>query len=645
MHLGNRLGRSTVDDQALLAAQRGVLLALALSVPILFDPHTANTFNVPKLTALVVGASAILVLAGVSLITSRLRARGADKPVALIRTRIPMFELAVAAVLSWTLVATVTSLEPSVSVLRFGGSYDGLTVTAALAVVALATRHTYSARHVPALLGALYSGGALSILYGLVQLHDRLLGGSWDPVHWGRLDFPNIFSTFGNPNHFGGFLAIVLPLGVAVFTSSRRRVVRALVVIVTIAGGIELAQTASRGAWLAAAAGGAVLGLAASRKGHRHRHRRFALIGAIALMVVVVGALGLSGQRFIGSKIHHLTSIGASSSVGIRMATWQTGARIAYAHPWTGTGPDTFQDVFPTYETARFAQIAVPEAVPNGAHNVFVDRFSDEGIPGLAAFVGLLGVAASLGRRAWRRGLADRAITASVLASLTAWVVQASFDVGQVGLLFSFWLLIGILAVLARTDGVGITAGENPTPIRNRLSTSTSVGVTVAVVALVTALAGPLTLPFRADRAFATALCQDNGRCSPALSAPGGRSAILANFESAVALAPWDPVYRTALATDQLRIALGLRRGSAASRRLIANAVSGYRKATGLAPRDALVLDDYARALLDAGEFGDKSMVASRHMAVTVLRRATELAPHDVRIMTDLRVAQTPVPS
>ena len=110
----------------------------------------------------------------------------------------------------------------------------------------------------------------------------------------------------------------------------------------------------------------------------------------------------------------------------------------------------------------------------NGAHDIFMNVLADQGFVGLALFLAILCVIALRCVGAWRRFRATeraenidaaakerarslRVTLGVVSASITAYLVQAMFNVQQVGLSFTFWLLVGLLAVLSRAAGVPAT--------------------------------------------------------------------------------------------------------------------------------------------------------------------------------------------
>lgn len=469
----------------------GVLVFLALAVPVVFDPHTSEVFNIPKYTVLVVGA---LILAATYIVEVVQHGR--------IGGVVSDLNCLLAVFLLWDLLSALAGVDVRLSLLGAYGSYDGFFAAATFAVVAVvaARQAVRSARHVIVVL-ALGAGGLVS-LYGLIQVHDRLFPRShWDPVTWTRIPVSNVFSTLGNPNHLAGFLSVVLPSVVVLAvhtprpgtapsgsavsspqasstTVARRSIrmhlgTRVAACVICVAMLIDLVQTGARGGWIAALLGTGVTGvvLLPELRGRLGR----VLLPAAAVVAAAVAAVAIDGRKLLGTKFHHLFAGGGSSSVHQRLMLWQTGLTIAAHHPVAGTGPDTFSVVFPRYEPAAWSKLIGSILVANGAHNLFVNTIADQGFVGLlvlvsiVAFVSWLAVSASRRLRSASSAASQsdeggsgtgfdrrevRFLVAAVSGGLAAYLVQAMFDTQQIAVEFCFWLLLGILVSLASAAGI-----------------------------------------------------------------------------------------------------------------------------------------------------------------------------------------------
>src|SRR6478609_8174518 len=131
------------------------VVAAAALVPIAYTQALADPFSLPKAT--VWWIAAILALAGVAAEACSLRAW----PIPRLRASIPL-----AVLVGWTVLATVLSPQPLVSLLGQYGRYDGLASLLCGAVIALAMV-VFAGRdpeRLASMAWAVLVGGAISLL-------------------------------------------------------------------------------------------------------------------------------------------------------------------------------------------------------------------------------------------------------------------------------------------------------------------------------------------------------------------------------------------------------------------------------------------------------------------------------------------------
>jgi O-antigen ligase len=564
--------------EPLRAVRAAALVVLSAGVPVVFDPHSADVFNLPKYTVVAIGA---LALAGLWVIAS---VHHREAP----RWRNGL-QWVVGAVVAWNAISALAGVDTRVSLLGNYGSYDGLYSAAAFGVIMMTAAEALDAADVRKVLGALaFCGGAVVVVYGLIQLPDTEAHGvNWDFIKWHLGSFSTqIFSTFGNPNHLGGFLAMVLPAVVVLGLGAKQWPGRVAAAVLGLAVLTELARTAARGAWLGAIA--ALLVLALLLAPELRRRPALTLGGAGAVLGAAVVGLVAFGHRFLSVSLSSLFQTGGTSTVQQRAEIWRAAVHIAVAHPFTGTGPDTFALMYPRYQSSTWVKDFGPNYLVNGAHDIFMNILADQGFIGLLLFLALLTFAGLRVAGAWRRlrsterdesvdpaeqerARSTRTSLAIVGASIVAYVVQAVFNVQQVGLTFVFWALVGLLGALALDAGVPDTfrpasliapeGAEEQTrggpPMGKKLSPTmyrpargrrqgrdywpTAVAALVVLAAVVLLSFGG-DAPYRADHdywAAAKSIAPNPNSSAPTLIG----QAYFADMHNAISLNPWEPTY------------------------------------------------------------------------------------------------------
>jgi len=248
--------------------------------------------------------------------------------------------------------------------------------------------------------------------------------------------------TYINPNHFAGFLEMLLPLGIAYTIVGRMkpalRILLGYSSVVIVAGiGISL----SRGGWIATGLSLILFFLILLF------HRGFRLPAAVALLVIGLGVACFAPRSSAIQQRAEITAKELRSTEYTRYRLWLPALELWKESPWLGIGPGHFD--------TRFTSVRPQEiqAKPDRTHNDYLNTLVDWGIVGLVLVLGALAVIAFGVVKAWRHvgGLAPD--LGNRRSNRFAFVLGASF--GLVALLFhsatDFNMHIPANAILAVT--------------------------------------------------------------------------------------------------------------------------------------------------------------------------------------------------
>lgn len=365
---------------ALGLAVAGSLLAVS--------PMQAAMYSIPKLVAL--SAGVLLAWAALAFKGAPGRSTPLDRPLAVC-----------AAVLLASFAAS------SDHFLSFVGRYQmyslGLLPLALLAAFYYATVRSGQPEAPRPLLRLCAAVGAVMGLHALIQATGV------EPLAYMPSKFPDgrAVGTLGNPAYLGACLAGLFPLslGLALDKEGEDRVLGALGSLGAAAG---MFASGSRGAFLGAAAGAAVLLWLSGRLRAPGSRRVWA--AGLALLLLAGAAATVRLRR-------------ASASDSARLAMWRSALGAVRSRPWLGSGPDTFEALLRRSRTDDFIRALGPTAGQANAHNDILQALSTTGLAGLAAYLWLAWALAVL---AWRsRGDPYRAAAAGCL---TALFVQAKVN-------------------------------------------------------------------------------------------------------------------------------------------------------------------------------------------------------------------------
>lgn len=236
----------------------------------------------------------------------------------------------------------------------------------------------------------------------------------------------------GDPNYFTASVLVLLPFAFYVITERKVRWERLFCLVAVALTLWAVMLSASRGGFFGLLA--AVLYLIARS---RRRGRNLIAVG-ILLAVAMALAPDTPVQRLL-----HPTG-GDRQSTQNRLITWRAGLRMFAAHPLTGVGLDNFKAELP-----RFTPPGTD--IDFLAHNTYVEMAATLGLPGVLAFLALLGFTFFSLRRSRREARRSGAewvyLTAAGLEAGLAGFAVAIFFLSA-AFLKLLWFAVFISAVL-----------------------------------------------------------------------------------------------------------------------------------------------------------------------------------------------------
>jgi putative inorganic carbon (HCO3(-)) transporter len=275
---------------------------------------------------------------------------------------------------------------------------------------------------------------------------------------------PDMQSAGVNPNQLAGVLTLYVPFAVTLVIALR--IIRkpsiphllalagtALALFLTV---VILLLTQSRAGWIGGTAGLLALG---TLWGLRSRRRWTRLAGAALPLVALASVAALLlclGPYRVGEILSDSPSntpveevVGKISITG-RVEIWSRALYTVQYFPFTGCGLGTFRRVVPNL----YPLFLIPPDIDIAhAHNIFLQTALDLGLPGLIAYLALLGIAVATCWRCTRHG--DRLVRATALglpAGLVGLHVYGLADALALGSKpgLAFWFILGLIAALPR---------------------------------------------------------------------------------------------------------------------------------------------------------------------------------------------------
>lgn len=252
----------------------------------------------------------------------------------------------------------------------------------------LILRTSLGEKEIPWVIGGLLLAGLVEGLVGVYQFFTR--AGPEHFVVMGR--FMRAYGHFMQPNPFGGYMGLVVPLalalGLGLFSDGeipwRLRLGLALSCLsLALLTGMALVMSWSRGAWLGATAAVACVVMLVDK--------RIALaLGILALALILLVRLPL--QPFLArfqeltiwpgrEDLRTIEITDENYAVVERLAHWDAAIRMWGDHLWFGVGIGNYEPVYSAYALPRW-----PEPLGH-AHNYYLNIAAETGLLGLGAYL------------------------------------------------------------------------------------------------------------------------------------------------------------------------------------------------------------------------------------------------------------------
>ena len=230
-------------------------------------------------------------------------------------------------------------------------------------------------------------GADLSFLLFTHQLNNSCWTDQFKPAE-------RMFSTLGQPNWLGAYLAICFFIGLYFVVShifgkeKENRWKKALPAVYLLFNFVGIIFTGSRSALLAVIISVIVFSIFFIARFYRHNKKLIRTFGFIMIVFLVLGvAFTLSRIR---SSTHNLTGP-INDSFAIRRIVWRGAWALGLRYPLFGTGVETFAYAYYFVRPIEHNLTSEWDFLYNKAHNEYLNYLATTGFVGLTAYLLLIG--------------------------------------------------------------------------------------------------------------------------------------------------------------------------------------------------------------------------------------------------------------
>ena len=372
-----------------------LIAAVIFIIPLFFEIHSYDQFEMPKLTLLRIFTIAILLMwAGKIIHTGRINYSPTPLDVPLVLWS------------AMNIICTFASVSPYLS---FRGKYENFAGSLSnLNYVVLYFAVSQNIKDKKQIYGvniALLFSCFLLTIYSLMQYFGM------DFIKWNAASViqGRYFASMGNPNFLGAIMIMMVPAEIAFFVISwknKKPLYSLLIFILFIMTYMALFGTQSRGPFLGFVFSFLFLmgyGIYAAYKelkkesfeAHATARSILSALGVkyrawlvgFVILILLAGTLSLTFGRDATKRIFDSISNIKGSLQLSRLHIWEPALKIIEAKPLLGTGVDSFKTVFPQYEGVNFAQIDGANVSSRTAHNELLNIAATMGLTSLGIYL------------------------------------------------------------------------------------------------------------------------------------------------------------------------------------------------------------------------------------------------------------------
>jgi O-antigen ligase len=285
-------------------------------------------------------------------------------------------------------------------------------------------------------------------IYGILQhyLVDFL---PRSPVNYGTT---RSYAFFDNPNFFGSYLTLVLMLMMTGYLTAKERNPFYFYLTPISISFIALLFSATRSGWVGVFCGILFVTFFVILK-RKHLWKKWAVLLLTLTVLTVSINIVENGSYFerLNSVFTDSKKILTAKSTGhegsYRMIIWKKSLPLVKDYFWLGSGPDTFNYVFPEdKEKKKF----FGEMIVDKAHNEYLQIAVTMGVPALLTYLYLLFIVLLRAFQAAKRVEGDKKVFLyGLISTIFAYLVQAFFNISTVPVAPLFWAILGITMTIS----------------------------------------------------------------------------------------------------------------------------------------------------------------------------------------------------
>ena len=283
-------------------------------------------------------------------------------------------------------------------------------------------------------------------IYGILQ-HYSL---DFLPRNSAMRNYTGTYTFFDNPNFFGSYLVIALLLAITLYITSNNNKSTSLYFITSCLNFIALIFSNTRSGYVGVFCGVIFLTIFVIYK-RKFLWKKWSLLFITLGLLLLVINITEKGHYFnrISSVVSESYSVASNQSTGYegssRFFIWKESLPLVKEYFWIGSGPDTFEFIFPATPEELQYFLGSPTIKVDKAHNEYLQIAITLGTPALLTYLFSLFVVFRKLLQAVKKATGkEQIIIFGLISTIIGYLIQAFFNISTVPVAPLFWSVLGI---------------------------------------------------------------------------------------------------------------------------------------------------------------------------------------------------------
>ncbi|WP_191269790.1 O-antigen ligase family protein [Neobacillus kokaensis] len=270
-------------------------------------------------------------------------------------------------------------------------------------------------------------------------------------------NYSGTYTFFDNPNFFGSYLVLIFLLSLTVYLAQFKKNLIVLYYITICLAFFALLFSNTRSAYLGIFCGAVLLTVFVVYT-RNHLWKRWAVLAASLLVIALIINFSEKGHyldrasSILSESYSVVTNQGTGYEGSSRLFIWVKSLPLIKDYFWFGSGPDTFEFIFPATPEERQTYLGNANIIVDKVHNEYLQIAITLGAPTLFIYLLFLFLIVKKAIQAVKKATGrEQIVLFGLISTVIGYLIQAFFNISTVPVAPIFWSILGVTLAKAES--------------------------------------------------------------------------------------------------------------------------------------------------------------------------------------------------